>query len=82
MKNLGQLPSRSDALITDVIGVMRISKNSITRNVDQGSSEQDLLGEFLMILATGSSVTEEKAEKTGGVRSESVYLGGLEFAKD
>ena len=49
---LGQLPSRSDALITDVIGVMRISKNSITRNVGQGSSEQDLLGEFLMILAT------------------------------
>ena len=52
VKNLGQLPSRSDALITDVIGVMRISKNSITRNVGQGSSEQDLLEEFLMILVT------------------------------
>ena len=32
--------------------VMRISRYSRTRKVGQGSSEHDLLGEFIMILVT------------------------------
>ena len=46
-----------------------MSKKSMTRKVGQGSREHDLIGEFLMILDTSSSETEEKEERIGGGKS-------------
>ena len=52
LKKLGHLPCSREALIIEVVGVMRISKYSRTRKVDQGSREHDLLGESVMILVS------------------------------
>ena len=52
LEKLGHFPCLREALIIEVMGVMRISRYSRTRKVGQGSSEHDLLGEFIMILVT------------------------------
>ena len=52
LKKLGGLPCSRDALIIEVMGVMRISRYSRTRKVGQGSREHDLAGESIMILVT------------------------------
>ena len=46
-KKLGHLPCSREALIIEVMGMMRMS-----RKVGQGSREHDLVGEFRMILVT------------------------------
>ena len=45
LKKLGHVPCAREALITEVMGVIRISRNSRTRKVGQGSREHDLVGE-------------------------------------
>ena len=45
LKKLGHVPCAREALIIEVMGVIRISRNSRTRKVGQGSREHDLVGE-------------------------------------
>ena len=41
LKKLGHLPCSREALIIEVMGVMRMSRYSRTRKVGQGSREHD-----------------------------------------
>ena len=52
LMQLGHFICSREALIIEVMSVMRISRYSRIRKVGQGSSENDLLGEFIMILVT------------------------------
>ena len=52
LKKLGHLPCSREALIIEVMGVMRMSRCSRRRKVGQGSREHDLVGESRMILVT------------------------------
>ena len=52
LKKLGHLPCSREALITEVMVVMRTSRYSRTRKVGQGLREHDLVGELIMILVT------------------------------
>ena len=65
LKKLGHVPCAREVLIIEVMGVIRISRNSRTRKVGQGSREHDLVGESSMILVTCSSVTAEKEANVG-----------------
>ena len=52
LKKVGHLPCSREALIFEVMGVMRISRYSRTRKVGQGSREHDFVEESTMILVT------------------------------
>ena len=52
LKMLGHLPCSREALIIEVMGVMRMSRYSRTRKMGQGSREHDLVGDSRMILVT------------------------------
>ena len=52
LEEIRTLPLFKEALIIEVMGVIRISRYSRTRKMRQGSREHDLLGEFIMILVT------------------------------
>ncbi len=45
MNASGKIPSERDKLIMFVMGVMSMSMHSFTKEVGQGSSSQDLVGE-------------------------------------
>ena len=66
MKESGKIPSERDMLMISVIGVMRISRQSLTRVVGHGSRSQCLLGEEEMILCTYSSETGLNARNFAG----------------
>ena len=52
LKKIGHLPCSREALIIEVMGVMRISRYSRTRKVGLESREHDLPGESIIILVT------------------------------
>ena len=58
LKCEGKEPSVSDRLITDVIGVIKVSMQSYTRLVDIGSKSEDLHGARRTRWRTSSTVTQ------------------------
>ena len=52
LKKLGHLPCSREALIIEVMGVIRMSRYLRTRKMGQGSREHDLVGESRMTLVT------------------------------
>ena len=66
LKLLGTKPSASEQLTSLVMEGNRISTNSLTRKVGQGSRLQDFEGEASMTLWTYVSVTGEKCSRLAG----------------
>ena len=75
----GKMPSERDKLMRLVIGVIKISINSMTRKVGQGSRQQDLGGEDLIILSTSSSPTGENTSNLAEWESLPLYEAGMKF---
>ncbi len=64
---IGKIPSERDKLIMFVMGVMSMSMHSFTKEVGQGSSSQDLVGEEEISFLTSSWETGENERRLGGV---------------
>ena len=67
LKHSGNIPSERDRFMILVIGVARMSIQSLTRDVGQGSRSHDLFGEEEMSFFTSSSETGVKEDSCGGV---------------
>ena len=65
LNSSGNTHERRDIFTSSVIGVIRISRQSLTKKVGQGSREQDLVGLAVIILRTSSVDTFSNAENLG-----------------